>query len=448
MKFGRIVAIIPILVACALNAQEVQSISVVGSWGGLGKPAKSEILLHNSTTMPKGSSASPAALARLASAAREAALAKPSADNLGIDETWLQTHVEIAGRNASSIRFEEGTSVQKQFFRKKFTDSSTLQSRLDDVYKGFHTDDYPAMKFEVHFENGSTLTGTSHSQNPLMLPWCIAVGSAPCTKTYNAHISAALYDLLPKKFSNRERLRDDDSFGDLAPQMGLYMSSALESEWNMIGVQGKDPVSLAKLREHFTVSYADINTYNDLAFNEVPNQGKQVDENLQVILWGPTFPPHFAIEAHLLREDGETLGVDEVFDRANHYTDSVLAIPWLAGFLRDHPKENASVVYVHGTSMTDKAMRIFAQDMHSIGRDALVNRVQSSQSEDVLLVTGSGDWWIALPDHSMVLWRWASLHPILKWPTNTFSAHECTDYGMVTGGCNGSLISPTGEIVH
>ena len=98
--------------------------------------------------------------------------------------------------------------------------------------------------------------------------------------------------------------------------------------------------------------------------------------------------------------------------------------------------------------MTDKAMRIFARDMKATKREKLVDRVRASQQEDVLLQTGSGDWWIVLPDHSMILWRWASMHPILKWAKSTFSATECTDYREVTGGCNGTLISPEGEIVH
>jgi len=367
---------------------------------------------------------------------------------MGIDTAWLQTHVEVAGQNASTIRFNDGTPAQKRFFREKFTDSSTLQSRLDDVYRGFHTDDYPGMKVEVHLDNGDAITASSNSQHPLMLPWCVAVDNAPCKKTYNAHISTALYDLLPEKFTNRERLRDTDTFGDLASEMGLYMSPSLEKQWNMIGVQQKDAQSLAKLRQHFTIRYADINTYNDLAFNEVPNTGKKVDENLQVILWRPGFPPQFTIEAHLLREHGKTLGVDEVFDKANHYANAVLAVPWLAEFLTNHPKERASVAYVHGISMTDKAMKIFARDMKATKREKLVERVRASQHEDVLLQTGSGDWWIVLPDHSMILWRWASMHPILKWPKNTFSATECSDYGEVTGGCNGTLISPAGQIVN
>lgn len=433
-----------------MTAQNVRSIHVIGSWGGLGTPAKSEIHIHSSATetKEKGIAVSPIALARLVSALQEPALAKPSASNLGISTAWLRSHVEVAGRNASMLWFDQGTPAQKQFFREKFADLSTLQSRLDDVYEGRHTDDYPGMKIDIHLENGDTMTATSRSQNPLMLPWCVGLGSAPCAETFNSHISEALYDLLPKNFTNRERLRDTDTFVGLAPQMGLYMSSALEKDWNMIGVQDKDATSLAKLRQHFTIRYADINTYNDLPFNEVPNQGKKVDENLQVILWRPEFPPHFTIEAHLLREQGQTLGVDEVFDKTNHYANTVLAVPWLAGFLRAHPEQGAYIVYVHGTSMTDKAMRIFAQDMHLTGHDALVQRSRASQNEDVLLETGSGDWWIILPDHSMILWRWASLHPILKWPTNTFSAKRCTDYQEVTGGCDGSLISPTGEIVH
>lgn len=428
------------------GAQEIRSVVVTGMWGGLGKPSKSEITLRSSSSGFEGDGLRVGfqAIQRLLSATREPPIVHPSAKNLGIDKAWLLAHVETAGKNASGLWFDNGTPTQKQFFTAKFTDLSTLQARLDRVYAGSHTDDYPGMKVVIEFTDGTAVIAKSHSQNPLMLPWCVGKNSQ-CKETFNADISEALFSILPRDFTNSERLHDGDSFGDLAPQMGLYMSGDLEREWNRIGVQDKDPATLSKLRQHFTVKYADINTYNDLAFNEVPNEGKKVDENLQVILWRPGFPPNFTIEAHLLREDGVTQGVDEVFLVANRYADTVLDVPWLGSFLRAHPQERAIVNYVHGISMTDKAMRIFAKDMRVTGHESLIERVRASQREDTLLETGSGDWWIVLPDHSMILWRWASLRPILKWPANSFPAKECTDYQEVSGGCDGTLIRPDGE---
>jgi len=322
-----------------------------------------------------------------------------------------------------------------------------LQTRLDRVYEGSHTDDYPSMSVTIEFADDTSIIAKSHSQNPLMLPWCVGPDSK-CTETFNAHISQALFAVLPKKFADRERLRDSDAFGGIAPQMGLYISGDLEREWNMIGVRDKDSESLAELRKHFTVRYADINTWNDVAFNEVPNTGKTVDENLQVILWRPGFPPKFVIEAHLLRKNGVTEGADELPEKANRYANAVLAVGWLHEFFRKHLQEGGFVTYVHGLSMTDKAMRIFSADMKAVGHVDLIQRVKDSQNDAALLETGSGDWWIVLPDHSMILWRWGSLKPILKWPMNTFDAKRCTDYQEVSGGCSGTVISPEGEIVH
>jgi hypothetical protein len=125
-----------------------------------------------------------------------------------------------------------------------------------------------------------------------------------------------------------------------------------------------------------------------------------------------------------------------------------LSVTWLRDFFHTHPEEHAFVSYVHGISLTDKALRIFSNDMKAVGHASVVPKVRDAQQDAVLLETGSGDWWIVLPDHSMILWRWASMHPILKWPTNTFDAKRCTDYNEVTGGCAGTLISAEGEIVH
>jgi hypothetical protein len=429
--------------------QDVRAVTVTGSWGGLGTPAESRLTLRPSGDLFKGDGVSVKAelVKQLVGSTHEPALSKPSAANLGIDKEWLRAHIETAGKNASGLWFDQGTPAQKQFFTAKFMDESTLPFRLNAVYAGSHTDDYPSMKVAIELSNGQTIVVSSHSQNPLMLPWCVGTNS-DCVTTFNAHISEALYAILPKKFADRERLHDDDNFGGLAPQMGLYMSGDLEAAWNRIGVRDKDPSSLQKIGQHFNVRYADINTWNDLAFNEVPNTGKRVDENLQVQLWREGFPKNFVVEAHLLREHGTTEGVEELPANANRYAEAVLSVGWLREFFRQHPQEHAFVTYVHGLSMTDKALRIFSADMKAIGHSNLIDVVKISQKDAALLETGIGDWWIVLPDHSMIMWRWGSLRPILKWPANTFDSKRCTDYQEVSGGCAGIVISPEGEIVR
>lgn len=431
------------------DAQEIRAITITSAWGGLGTPSKSHLTLHPSgdTFRGGGVNVTTDAIQTILKAIQEPVIAKPSAANLRIDEAWLRTHAEVAGKNASGLWFDEGTPAQKQFFRAEFTDVSTLQARLDTVYAGFHTDDYPSMSIAIEFTDGTSLEARSHSQNPLMLPWCVSVGSKS-KNTYNAHISQRLFAILPKSFTDRERLHDVNGFDDLAQQMGLYMSGDLKQAWNMIRVRDKDPGTLRQLRENFIVRYADINTWNDLAFNEVPNTGKTVDENLQVILWHQGFPKNLTVEAELLRKDGITQGVDELPTKADQFANLVLSVRWLREFLEAHPHENAILNYVHGVSLTDKALRIFSSDMKATGHSELIERVKSVQSDAALLETGSGDWWIVLPDQSMILWRWESLRPILKWPMNTFSAKRCTDYATVSGGCDGTTISPEGDIVH
>jgi hypothetical protein len=100
--------------------------------------------------------------------------------------------------------------------------------------------------------------------------------------------------------------------------------------------------------------------------------------------------------------------------------------------------------YVHGESLTDKPMRVFADDMKAIGRNDLVERVHTVQHQASLLETGHGDYWIILPDKTAILWRWQSLDHIMKWKVIDFPAHECTDYRTVSGGCAGVAISPGG----
>ena len=150
--------------------------------------------------------------------------------------------------------------------------------------------------------------------------------------------------------------------------------------------------------------------------------------------------------AILLRQNGNTEGASELLKRAPMYEDLVFSVPWLNAYLMGHPEEHAWLFYVHGESLTDKAMHVFAADMKAAGQNGLVERVHTVQHQASLFESGHGDYWIILPDKTAIMWRWESLDHILKWKVHEFPAHECTDYRTVSGGCAGIVIAPDGTI--
>src|ERR1700733_9493946 len=425
---------------------QIQTLTVQSAWGGLGRPAHSDFSTHRqgNSYRANGRTIPSTLLNALLNAVQEGTVIVPDAANLGITAQWLQKYADQAGGHASRLFYKNGLPEQKALFREAFEDQQTLPSRLKQVYQTFHTDDYPHMQAQLVLQNGVQITLTSDSQNPFMLPWCVTANGTT-TKTYNANISHALFALLPLKFDNRERLADyPDSWPGLLGMLGEETANTIEGRWELVGAQHASADALAVIRRVYEVRWATVNSYHDLAFGKAWDGGEPNEENLHATLWSEDFPKGFTVTAILLRQNGNTEGASEVLKRTPIYTDLVFSVPWLDAYLKSHPEEHAWMFYVHGESLTDKAMRVFANDMRAIGRNDLVERVQTVQHQASLLETGHGDYWIILPDKTAILWRWQSLDHILKWKVIDFPAHECTDYRTVSGGCAGVAISPGG----
>ena len=425
------------------QSSRVQTLKVQSAWGGLGQPAHSEISIQRQGDSYKaGGRVIPgAALYALENAIQAPVLGAPVAANLGVSAEWLHQYGDRAGAHTSRLHYREGLPEQKVLFRKAFEDQQTLPSRIEEVYKSFHTDDYPHMRMQLTLQDGTQITLTTDSQNPYMLPWCIT-SQGKTQKTYNADISRALFALLPPKFDNRDRLTEHG----LADMIGENTANTVEQRWNLLGAQHASGDALAVLKNAYEVRSATVDSYHDLAFGKAWDGGEPHEENLHATLWRHGFPEGFTVTAILLRQNGNTEGASELLKRAPAYEDLVFSVPWLDDYLKSHPKERTWLFYVHGESLTDKPMKVFAADMKAIGRNDLIERVRAVQQQAALFESGHGDTWIVLPDKTIIMWRWQSLDHILKWKVNEFPAHECTDYWTVSGGCAGVVISPSGQI--
>jgi hypothetical protein len=445
--------------AALAQALQVESITVDSTWGGLGKPAHSTLLIRREADhyLANGRVIRQGQVAALVAATKEPALPAPDAVNLGLTHQWLEDHEDQAGDHATYIDYKAGSEQQRELFKSAFINERTIQEKLNSIYGTFHTDDYPHITVIVKFSDESNLEIRSNSQHPFMIPWEVR-RDAVVTKTYNSHISEALVDLLPAGFTNRNALTSGDRYADgLIAELAGCTGTEVEAKWESLGAQSKAGNALDSLKQTYEIRRSDVNSYHNLDFGKEWTGGSPKEENLETDLWRPGFPHNFVVGAFLLRRDGRTEGAEDLARRSESYEHLVLSIDWLRDFWNTHPNEHARLFYVHGVSLTDKGMKTFAADMKAAGRQDLIQKVRAVQDQAALIETsdrsyaleyGQGDYWIVLPDKSVILWRWQSLGHILRWKPATFPARECTDYGTVTGGCSGATISARGEITR
>jgi hypothetical protein len=143
----------------------------------------------------------------------------------------------------------------------------------------------------------------------------------------------------------------------------------------------------------------------------------------------------------------ETEGVDRFLQNGSRYEDLVLSSPLFEEYIRLHPHTPVWISYVYDASFGNKAMRVFAADMHAIGKDDVVPPVRTQQSEIALVMVG-GAYWILFPDKHLLLWRFDGQNGLLNWKPETFAFRRCSDYPPVWGGCVGAEISADGKQVQ
>jgi hypothetical protein len=199
----------------------------------------------------------------------------------------------------------------------------------------------------------------------------------------------------------------------------------------------------------YTVVGADVNVYHDVTFGVYSQKAVSggIEENLHALVKKPAFPKDFSENAILLYKSGKVYGVNDFLQGAGRYENLALSVPWLSRLRSDHPDWPMTLLWVHDTSLSDKGMRQFANDMHRLHKEALAEDVRKAQHDVAVLNVSYGDWWLVMPDKRMILWRFESVMGLLGFKRSNFRPQECTDYQGVTGGCVGAVVSPEGELL-
>lgn len=150
----------------------------------------------------------------------------------GVSERWLLANYTGGLQDYTHEKLRDLSPKQVELFKSHFADAAGAQVAFAELFKGWHTDDYPEMSVTVDIA-GKRFGVQSSSQHPFMLPWFGTDGSRG---GYNCHISQAIAALLPMKFSNRNRLIVNEGFRwNLTEQI----MNTIEDQWNMLDTEFK-----------------------------------------------------------------------------------------------------------------------------------------------------------------------------------------------------------------
>jgi hypothetical protein len=144
-------------------------------------------------------------------------------------------------------------------------------------------------------------------------------------------------------------------------------------------------------------------------------------------------------------EGGDAIGIDTFLQEGQRYERIVLDNPWIMVSLKKHPDLGAWLIFVKDVSMSEKAMRIFAADMHAHGRDDLAQEVSAHRAE-IADLSYYGDEVILFPDHHAILWRWDPNRELFGWSASEVKTQQCTDYPTLDVGCAAAVVSTDGKL--
>jgi hypothetical protein len=177
------------------QATNVRRIDIVASWGGLGPPEYEHTIIQRNGKSFAVDDRRVDALK--IEALVEALIAEPQrapspsliaghADEYNINYLAKEGLRQCAGDGAD-------LSSPQAAFKKLFDDVQNQRRWISEEYspQTFHTDDYPAEKVTVTFEDGSTIAASSESQKMLMLPFKVVRNGASYS-TFDDRIPRAL----------------------------------------------------------------------------------------------------------------------------------------------------------------------------------------------------------------------------------------------------------------
>jgi len=424
------------LAALTALADEPVRIVIKSSWVGMASSTNNSIMItgKNGRYTAEGNRANSKAVMELLEALEAPVMQQPSLDQCGISEKWLNDNYIGGLKEYTHHRINELSPKQVDLFRLHFITLSSADAAFAELFKGWHTDDYP--KVSVTIKDGDRQYGVqSESQNAFMLPW---IGSDRPRGGYSCKISRAIAALIPHDFPNRDRLVLGAGFRWKLTEKTMDL---IRDEWDLLGTEFKVGPAVAPVFARFTPVKSAISNLSSIDLD-----GR---ESWNAELRSPDLPANFVIGVSLLYSKKELKGVDALLTQVPQYAKLVLSVPWLQKYLQDHPDTKIELRYVNGHSLSPKALASLAEDLRKHGKTELADIVSRQAEESAFIEINSGTssnslgCWsraIVLPSGVVLLWHF-QCDSVLGFPAKDFSVWDF--YGWRS---TGTVIDTDGTI--
>jgi hypothetical protein len=419
------------------SATDPITIKITSSWGGLGEPTSGELIIvgKGRNFVANGQTVNAEAVRSLLMALELPPVDQPTLSECGIKQEWLLANYKSALENYTHTKVKDLAPNGVELFKDKFTNPADAQSTFAELFGEWHTDDYPKMTVTVRSADREYGV-ESDSQHPFMLPW---FGIDRRRGGYSCQISHAIATLLPKKFSNRERLVPGHEF---LWRMTSQTMRAIKHEWDLFDTEFKVGPSVAPIFSHYTPVESAISNLSSIDLDGA--------EAWNAKLQSPDLPSNFIVNVSLNYREKSLPGVDALMREVPIYSRLVLSVPWLSDYIAAHPRSKVELHYVNGRSLSLKAERDLAQDLRQHGKDELASRVSNQAAQCAFLEiqtipgtdTTTACWSraVVFPNKELLIWHFQCDSVML------FSSGQFSTWDYYGWRSTGALVEPDGTL--
>jgi hypothetical protein len=218
------------------QSRSVEQIRIVSRWTGLGPIEHGELIVtrKSGSYHVNGKKISDELIVNLLSAIDAPGVTEPNLANLRITQEWLDANAGKAIEEYAAAYFSLASPNQQALYFSSFKDQKFIENLLPRMFNSWHTDDYPKVDIEITETDGRVIKVSSKAQPLFMLPWVISRGEGEL-KTYNADIARAVANLMPKKFTNKERL----SGVGLGYELAEAVMREIKGRWESLDIKKK-----------------------------------------------------------------------------------------------------------------------------------------------------------------------------------------------------------------
>jgi hypothetical protein len=426
-------AILLALAGVSVATDNIVRIEIKSSWDGLGNPSKGFLVIEQrgKRYVANGRSVDSNAVESLIAALQQPFVEQPRLEQCGITREWLLSNFRAALEDRAHEKLKSLSPKQVELFRNQFTDVNKAQVAFGELFKNWHTDDYPSVSVTAWLSNRK-IQIESQSQYPFMLPW---VGS-DASGGYNCLISLAIGAVLPNNFSNRRRLLVSRGFRwDLADAV----MRSIEPEWDLLETDFKVGRWVAPIVSRYTPVKSAISNRASIDLDG----GQAWNAELR----SPDLPANLIVGVSLRYDNRQLFGADEFLTTLPKYASLVQSVPWLSEYLVRHQDSTAELRYVNGRSLSAKAEESLITDLRMHDKLDLASRILqvSGFSAFVEINAGSGCWTraVVLPSKEVLLWHFGRrCQSVLGFSLTDFKTWDY--YGWRS---TATLISPDGKLM-